>query len=158
MMLNCKEEMFVRYFTHYWLNKTWYYNNGGQVGKLEHTAGNQFLKKGVTPGDYIYVVTVLKGEPYLLGRLKVAEIVDYFEAQNRLDPDIWEAAEHLLGTPEQCSLQNFEQLIPLEVTESLRFIDGKGQPVPLKFKNPGVLDQQTLRGVRLLRDCFISSR
>ena len=94
-----------RYFTYYWMNKFCDYEEGQEPEEelLTHLGGNRFLKKGVRPGDWVYLVTVKKGELYLLSRMEVAEIVDREEAARLLDcsPDeLWQAAEHLIANSE----------------------------------------------------------
>src|SRR5207249_7420458 len=43
-----------RYFTHYWSNSTWLDHAERFKGQpLHHTAGNQFIKRGIEPGDFV---------------------------------------------------------------------------------------------------------
>ncbi|MEI6044149.1 MAG: hypothetical protein WCS37_07135 [Chloroflexota bacterium] len=135
-----------RYFTHYWMNDTWNWNTESQGELLNHTAGNLFLQRGVQRGDYVYVITVQEGLLFLLGRMKVVEILDYQEAKLRL-PSVWEAAEHLFGDPNGSTNMNFYRLVPIELTQSLIIKRRDGKKRPPKFISPGILDQQTLRGV-----------
>jgi hypothetical protein len=137
-----------RHFTHYWTNKTWDFSRHCEGELLNHTAGNMFLKRGVSAGDSVYAVTVHRGRLFLLGRLCVAAICGQDEAARRLNEgNLWRAKEHVIassGTPER-----FEFEVPLSVTKQLLFVaDGPGKP-PV-FSAPGYLDQQTLRGVREL--------
>lgn len=55
-------------YTHYWsrrddVNKEW--------PRLVHVAGNLFRKRRVVPGDRIDVVTIKKGEAFLIGAMTV---------------------------------------------------------------------------------------
>ncbi len=142
-----------RYFTHYWKNDTWEFNsNLWDKSFLEHSASNMFIKRGVQPGDFVYVITVIKGELYLEGRMKVAKILSYDEAAVELkDNNLWDAEEHLIGVPGACSPQVFDRKVPLEITKNLRLVSGV-QSIPPKFKTPGLLDQQTFRGIRELTE------
>ena len=138
-----------RFFTHYWLNRTWEWNRkrASKGELLNHTAGNIFQGRGIRTGDIVYVVSVIKGSLYVCGKLVVGMICDFDEAATILDYEPWDADEHIIaaaGTP-----MNFNFRVPLELTRNLRFISGKGNK-PLKFKAPNYLDEQTLRNVREL--------
>lgn len=139
-----------RYFTHYWLNRTWEYNqkDTSDGDPLDHIAGNLFRQRGVRVGDIVYVVTVMKGSLYVCGKLMVGKICSSDEAAVILGrEDLWEADEHIVSSA--ATPMNFDLEMPLKVTQRLRFISGDGIK-PLNFKSPGYLDGQTLRGVREL--------
>jgi hypothetical protein len=145
-----------RYFTYYWMNKYCEPEEGEEQEEeyLTHVAGNRFLQRGVKPGDFIYVVTVKKGELYVLARMEVGEICDQYEAAHLLDcePDqLWNAPDHLVAKPGTATRLYYDLWVPVDATERLRFTNGgKGTPQPLKYKAPGYLDNQTLRSVREL--------
>ncbi|XSG73102.1 DUF6602 domain-containing protein [Herpetosiphon llansteffanensis] len=140
-----------RYFTHYWTNQTWdVLAQTEQDQLLDYTASNLFLKRGIQVGDYVYVLTVKEGLLYLLGAMLVGEICDAATAAKRLNmqvDEIWPADDHLLA--QQATLMNFKQRIPDQVVRALRFNSAHAQK-PLFFKANGLIDQQTLRGVREL--------
>jgi hypothetical protein len=139
-------------FTHYWKNDTFEQMraNGHEGEPLDHTAGNTFSNVGVKPGDSVYVITVKKGELFLVGRMKVSNIVhSNAEAERLLGYDVWPAADHLIANENECTPMRFRRRVPLQIVQQLRF-DSKTQPQPLKFTDSGRLDQQTLRGVRRL--------
>jgi len=60
-------------FTHYWKNDTFEHTwaNGHEGERLNHTAGNIFANADVKKGDAVYVITVIKGELFLVGRMTV---------------------------------------------------------------------------------------
>jgi len=141
-----------RFFTHYWLNRTWERNrkraSAGEL--LDHTAGNLFQERGIRADDIVYVVSVIKGALYICGKLVVEKICDVDEAATIMgfEPeDLWEADEHIISAA--ATPMNFNLKVPLKLTRQLRFISGKSIK-PLKFKAPNYLDEQTLRGVREL--------
>lgn len=141
-----------RYFTHYWLNQTWERNrmHNSDGDPLNHIAGNLFQERGVRVDDVVYVVTVMKGSLYVCGKLIVGKICDVDEAATILDcepEDLWEANEHVISSA--ATPMDFNLKVPLKLTQQLRFI-GRDVTKPLKFKSPGYLDGQTLRGVREL--------
>lgn len=138
-----------RYFTHYWTNDTWEnaHRSSAPDAPLEHTAGNRFVERGVGPGDFVYVVTIIKGELYLLGRLRVGKVCDTNEAIRTLGTrDLWKASDHVVAS--ESTPKDFNLVVPLEVTKRLVFISDIAKS--LKFRSPGHLDGQTLRGVREL--------
>jgi hypothetical protein len=142
----------TRFFTHYWLNRTWERNrkNASDGDLLDHTAGNLFQERSIQSGDTVYVVSVINGLLYVCGKLVVEKICDVDEAAAILgyEPeDLWEADEHIISAA--ATPMNFNLKVPLRLTRQLRFISGKGEK-PLKFKAANYLDEQTLRGVREL--------
>ncbi|MDP9475371.1 MAG: HNH endonuclease [Actinomycetota bacterium] len=142
-----------RYFTHYWRNGTWereweLWKTSPDDYPLNHAADNRFAERGVGPGDYVYPVTVVEGELYLLGRMRVDKVCSEEEAAKKLGTrDLWEAGDHVVST--EYTPKRFDLGVPPEVAARLRFVtDGTEQG--LKFASPGHLDRQTLRGVREL--------
>ena len=140
-----------RYFTHYWSNPTWQqsraFTTDGQL--LDHIISNQFLQRGVSPGDHVYVVTVLHGALYVLVKLRVGAITDQDGAAQALGMPVdseWD--EYILA--DASTPMDFDRQVPLPVAEALRFVAGDGEPRPMKFKTTGVIDTQTMRGVRQL--------
>ena len=137
-----------RYFTHYWRNDTWESRRERADGsELSHTAGNLFRRRGVRPGDFIYVVTVLKGRLFLGSKMEVDKILSQREAKAELGNDIWQASEHIIGKTGTHWWSDRE--VPLAVARRLRFKTSDGAIPPL-FVPGGGLYKQTLRGVREL--------
>ncbi len=139
-----------RYFTHYWKNDTWENESRMSSGDdaLEHVADNKFVERGLEPGDFVYPVTVMDGELYLLGRLEVGKVCDFSEAASILGTEnLWEATDHVVASGS--TPKRFDLTVPFHVTEQLTFVSGKSAK-RLKLRSPGRLDQQTLRGVREL--------
>jgi len=141
-------------FTQYWevrscLNES---DKGNENKPLEHTAGDLFKKRGVAPGDRVYIVNIDRGILYLIGRLEVDKFVSFAEAQKLLGPDVWEdASEHLIAKPGSATPMHFARDVPLEITKQLLFHGVKGFQ-PLKFVGEDMLDRQALRGVRRLTE------
>lgn len=140
----------TRYFTHYWANKTWVWNNISEGNPLDHCSGNLFKKRKLQLGDIIYVVTVLKGKLYLCGKMKVEKICGLEEAAEFIGAnpnELWRAPEHVVAS--EATPMNFNLRLPYETTSALRFVTNEGEK-PLVFSKSRYLDQQTLRGVREL--------
>ena len=143
-----------RYFTHYWTNKTWD-DQASRIANesektLNHTASNMFQDRGISKGDGVYVVTVKQGQLFLLCKLTVGKVCGFEEAARHLkDENLWEADDHIVAESPAPIRSTFEVPLPLAITEQLRFEGSEGSK-SLRFVEPGVLHQQTLRGVREL--------
>jgi hypothetical protein len=92
-----------KYFTHYWKNQTWereweLWETSPENYPLNHAADNKFAERGVALGDYVYPVTVMGGELYLLGRMRVDKVCGFEEAARELGTeDLWEADDHVVS-------------------------------------------------------------
>lgn len=142
-----------RYFTHYWQNDTWsaYRATATSSELADYAASNLFHQRGVTRGDYLYIVTIFRGALYLLTKFEVAKICQPEEAATELgeDPDaLWPADYYAIAAAAAPS--DFDREVPHPVARQLRFTNSQGIPKPLTFRANGQLDQQTLRGVREL--------
>jgi hypothetical protein len=132
-------------FTQYWQNDTWDAARG-DGDRLHYVGGNEFRKRGVEPGDFVYVVTNQQGKMYVAARMVVEKITDAAEARRLLKTDdLWPADEHVIGR--DGTLKRFDIRVPDDDARRLRF---GSDELPLVFARPDVLDQQTLRGVRRL--------
>lgn len=135
-------------FTHYWSETTQF----EQGAPFDHTAGNRFIRSGVTTGDRVFGISVRRGVPILVGRLvAVSSPVTYDDACTMLPYEPWEADEHIIAAPGTASEQSEYREIPLEILQHLRFHSPGGETA-LKFVSKTRLDQQTFRGVRRLTD------
>jgi hypothetical protein len=140
-----------RSFTTYWKNKTWNEHAleipGGDP--LDHTASNNFRDRGVSAGDSVYVVTVKQGRLLVAGKMIVGQVCGRADAENILGTtNLWDAQDHLIASAS--TPIDWELEIPIDEVENLEFIGSAGARVPLVFKYPGYIDQQTLRGIRRL--------
>jgi hypothetical protein len=116
---------------------------------LNHTSGNLFRRSHVQKDDSVYIVTVRKGLLYLIGRLTVASVCSYTEAQEILaTDDLWEAEDHIIAA--SATPMRFKFKVPFAITQKLRFITSAGAVPPVTDMKTGCLHQQTLRRVREL--------
>jgi len=163
----------MNYFTQYWTNQQWDFqatlgspgwdwafpvgkpeSKKARMSTIDHTAGNLFSKAGVKVGDVIFIVTVKKGKLFVAGKVVVGRICGQKEAEKLLKqddeswPGLYEAKDHIIaaGRPDRFRPEN---RVPDKITKELYF-EGADGPMPLKFDEPGYLNQQTLRGVRRL--------
>jgi len=136
----------TKFFTHYWKD----FDLQESV-TTDHTAGNEFRRKGVRPGDYIYVVGTLSGTMYLVGRMKVAEIANQKRARQMLPYEPWKADEHCIAEPGTATSMAAIK-VPIAAVRALRCVSPTNGPVALKFRtgDRSRLDPQTLRQVREL--------
>ena len=130
---------------------------------LEHTASDVFRKRDVLPGDRIFVAEVVDRRLHLVGRMRVAELVDAATAETKLhSTDLWDARDHLIAEPGSATQKVFNRQVPDNVARSLRFLQKTGRRGPggraayarttLKFDSAGGLDGQTTRTVRRLTE------
>ncbi len=139
----------VRYFTHYWANDTVedYQQRGTDGEPFDGLLSNEFIRIGLTSGDFLYPVTVRDGELYVLGTLEVADVQPYDGKELDEQGQQWRIAAYAKSsTP-----RRFDNLAPTEVVEQLDCLSD-GRPTKLKFVAPGKLDRQTLRIPRQLTD------
>ena len=143
----------MAYWTHYWTNKTVLMREeqAREADELGHTADNSFRKRGVLPGDTVYVVTVLRGTIHLVGRLVVDEILDQRQADEYFGEPVWPAADHLIAM-EPASACRYDVCVPYDHLNAITFITSNGTDV-VKFDqrdgaDPHAVDRQNLRGVR----------
>jgi hypothetical protein len=142
------------YFTHYWDRDTFEFQQELDEQLLYHTAGNQFRARGVEEGDTVYVVNVARGELRLLGKVKVDRIVGYEQAKQILPFEPYKAADHCIGSKAASAPIGYNRYVPKDIVRKLSFVRKSGELVAPRFKDAraGLLDQQTLRGVRQLSD------
>src|SRR5438128_4711491 len=103
-------------FTQYWQNETW--RNSSNERVVDHSAGNDFRRRGVKVGDHVYVVTNMAGRMYVAGKMSVAAITDQRTAERKLGRKLWKADEHLIG---QGTSMRFDREVPLPIVKQLRF-------------------------------------
>jgi len=144
----------TKFFTRHWRNDTWErLRQDDQEGEFfDYIASDIFQSRGVSPGDVVYVVTVIKGKLYLCGCLTVGKICGITKAAKilKIKPDdLWQANEYII--PSESTTMHFDLQVPIETVCRLTFISPEGLK-KLKFNFHDCLDQQTLRGVRQLSE------
>src|ERR1019366_6087796 len=107
----------ARSFTQYWKNTTWDTQEASGEA-LDHTASNEFRRRGVEPGDRIFIVTNIDGTLYLGGVVVVDRIVGQRDAERRLGSNLWEAKDHVIGRGAQPF--NKALRVPLKTVKALR--------------------------------------
>ena len=137
----------MRYFTQYWKNTTWRMQD--DQAPLHFTASNHFAKRGVSPGDRVFIITNDGGRLLLGAAVDVAAVLSPREARREFGSDLWPAS-HYIKAKSPTTLAK-ERVVPTNIVRALRFV-GDGRVVFQGSK----IHQQTLRGVReLTRDTAV---
>ncbi len=132
----------VRFFTYCWQHREMLRYPDGAAVRFAY--GSQFARRGIRPGDHVYIVSVHRGGVFLLSKIVVGIVTDSAHVfRHAVGQDPEPAAEYLIAesyTP--------ARLVRLsdQVSRALRFVRSN-EPVPLVFRGEKV-DPQSLRSVR----------
>src|SRR5262249_29484345 len=108
---------------------------------------SQFSRRGVRPGDEVYIVSIHRGRVHLLGKMRVGAVLQSADEHRRLVVEEPEPAPACLVAA-ACTPAGLVEL-PEEVVLGSRFLRGSRQQVTLSFRD-GLVDRQSLRSVRRL--------
>jgi hypothetical protein len=148
-----------RYYTQIWslTYYDWLADPDVRAGKvLDHTAGNQFRKRGVQRGDFVYIVAVREKQLYLIGRMQVEEICSearaakYIGTARLWELDLWRspdgtpAKDHLIAKQGTETRMHSNLIVPKNLAEQLAFITVQG------VTKLGSVSAQKLQTVRQL--------
>jgi len=142
-----------RYFTHYWSEELCglHVHDGRSGAFVEFTAGSGFTRKGVQPGDIMYLMSVFDGQFLLIGRMEVGSVTtSRKEVEKHVDYEVDVAEEYVLPMPGGATPLFFTRGIPWETVGELRFIGLDGSSKPLKLVGYDEVDEAMLVGVREL--------
>ena len=137
-------------FTAYWAGEAWL---GNSYRPVVHAASNEFKRRGVTPGDRIYIIHYLAREAYVGARLEVGDLVTKMEAAEALglsDDEVWDASDHILAQDGTVQWLDPERVIPRGILRQLTFIRSDGTTMSPAIDADGAANQQTFRAVREL--------
>lgn len=135
----------ARYYLQPWKNDTWRRHLAWSREPLRHTAGDNLGH--IRPGDVLYPATVLKGKLFVGGRFVVAKCVGEAEAKRIMKTKrLWSSQFHFIAADDPGSDWDFNRQLPDDITAQLLMTRSDGVR-PLRFRAPGVLDVQTLRGL-----------
>jgi hypothetical protein len=148
-----------RYYTQIWsLSKyDWLADPDVRAGNvLDHTAGNQFRKRGIQRGDFVYIVAVKKKHLHLIGKMQVEDIYSEEEAKKLLgtgrlwEPNLWRspdgtpAKDHLIAKQGTETRMYSSLVVPNDLAKKLTFITEQG------YTTLGSVSAQKLQTVRQL--------
>jgi hypothetical protein len=134
----------ARFFTYGWQYAEARKERDGEP--LGHAAGSRFSSYGIEPGDFVYIVAVLQGKLYLLGKMQVGKIVTKDEARRLLGVEPYDAPEHVIASA--CTQARLTE-VPVTISKELSFLSGSSKK-GLAFREEDVLDPQTVRVIREL--------
>jgi len=140
----------ARSWTCHWQFSTWRPDINSEGTRVRSSGSNSFRKRGVSPGDTVYVVSLKGGQLYLGGRYTVERVVSRMDALRllgRADENLYEADEWAIDLQETGTLLDLRRRLSPEVTRRLRF-ESKAGPKEPCFVTATELDNQATRGVR----------
>src|SRR5579871_5767328 len=115
---------------------------------LLYSAGNKFHQKGVVPGDRLYILSIHKGDLYLIGRMEVETIIGQQAARRRFSTEVWPAQEYAVAKPSTATKRYFGRKVPKVIAETLEFT--AGLRITKLCYHGETIDRQTLRAIREL--------
>jgi hypothetical protein len=139
----------MRYWTCHWQNRYW--ENNPEGTPVSASGSNLFSKRGVRPGDFVYIVSIRDGMLLLGGRMMVSEIVSRTEAvKKRRNENLFDTDEWVIAAPASGTRLDFHRALAPDLTRTLRFISSKSPELFFRDAAKTRLDGQTTRGVREL--------
>ena len=142
----------ARSWTCHWRFSTWRPDINSEGMRVRSSGSNSFRKRGVSPGDKVYVVSLKGGQLYLGGRYTVERIVSRMDALRLFDRDedsLYDADEWAIDLQQTGTLLDLHRRLAPEMTKQLRFVSPSGPKEPC-FISATELDNQATRGVREL--------
>lgn len=138
-----------RFFTTHWQNRNWSYDRNS--GQLRSSGSNRYRERGVSPGDRVYVISLIDGQFFLGGRMTVSRIMTRPEAVAELECDeLFDTTDWVIDDTDTGTEFKPRRRLAPELTRSLRFLSRKSGPIPPFFVSDTHLDVQATRGVREL--------
>lgn len=130
----------------------------GQEALLDVTESNQFKRRNVKKGDFIYAVSTNdEGQLLLVGKMQIGRFVSSpREVEKILNLNYEQYSGEEEGQPieyaiaKQATLMQFDKIIEYPIAKSLRFITKQGLTSLTFKKGTQRLNKQTLRTMRQL--------
>jgi hypothetical protein len=140
----------ARFWTCHWQYRYWRDDINTEYEPVCSSGSNSFLKRGVSLGDAVYIVSLGAGQLYLGGRMVVKQIVSRPEAVRLWnDPNLYDAEEWIVDPDKSGTPLHLHRCLSPSLTRQLRFVSKSGPKEPF-FVSDTDLDNQTTRGVREL--------
>lgn len=141
----------MRYWTCHWQNRFWRTDINQEGEPLQASGSNLFRKRGVAPGDSLYVLSLRGGALLFGGRMTVGDIVSRDEAVRlRGNESLYDASEWVIAVEGSGTNLDLHRELAPEVARELQFVSATTKPKGLFFVSPTQLDVQATRGVREL--------
>ena len=139
-----------RFWMCHWKNRLWRNDVNVEYKQVSRAAGNSFTKRGISPGDDVYIVSLAQGQLFLGGRMTVERIVSRQEAVTIFgNPNFYEAEEYVIAVDGSGTPLNLHRRLSPELTRQIRFESKSGPKAPF-FVSDTELDKQATRVVREL--------
>ena len=141
----------MRYWICHWKNQYWSGATNPEGEPVRSSGSSRFSKRGVSPGDVVYIVSILDGILLLGGRMMVGELVSRAELVGRTKHDrYYDAPEWIVAQADSGTRLDLHRALDPALTRRLRFNSRKSKPKTPFFVSEGKLDGQTTRGIREL--------
>lgn len=132
----------MRHFIQYWKH----YDSVRELGTpLTFSASSQFLRRGVSPKDTLWIVAIINRRLTLLGTLRVAKILDDVQAKRRFGDSVYQASTY--AVPIKRTEVFITEIDIQELTEDLRFLGGTDR---LPESDSNTVDGRRFQSIREL--------
>ncbi len=139
-----------RYWTVHWQNRYWHNRSNPEGEPIQAAGSNQFIRRGVSPGDSVYVVSLRAGRLLLGGRMTAKKIVSRDEASRITgSSNLYPAHEWVVDPEREGTRLNLQLGLDAELAKKIRVITKSGV-IAYTFVTEPELDTHTTRGVREL--------
>jgi hypothetical protein len=140
-----------RYFLHYWTDAICddAMDHGGNEAPMDYCAGDERGWEGVAADDVVYAINVLRGELYVIGRMRVASVTSSpSDAWRRLGDKARAGTWHAIGAKGGGTPQYFTRVMPPDQVRLLQVVDpATGSAEPIWRKG---IERARLRGLHEL--------
>ena len=142
----------ARFWTCHWQFRHWESNVIDGPWRIDSSASNLFEKRGVKPGDFMYIISINRGQLFLGGRMTVKKILSQAEAAQHWDKELYDmrhSNEWIVGRKNTGTFLQVKRCLSPNLTKQLRFQTKTEIKEPC-FVTETELDNQATRGVREL--------
>lgn len=140
-----------RFWTCHWEIRNWRPDINTEYESIDCSASNTLTKRGVSRGDFAYVISLAQGHLMLGGRFKVSRVEPYTRALTLLrTSNIYRRDEVCVAQPGTGTPLNLHRRLAPSVSRQIRFLSPDGGPKGLCFVSEAQLDRQATRGIREL--------
>lgn len=139
-----------KFWTCHWQFRFWRPDINQEGQPVDSSGSNSFVKRGVSAGDTVYIISLSGGQLYLGGKMTVKRIVSRPEAVKLWNNDnLYDAREWAVDPEQSGSKLHLHRRLSPALTRQLRFLSASS-PKGLCFFSDNELDNQATRGVRRL--------
>lgn len=141
----------TRSWTYHWQKQYWRSEHNPEGRPLRSAGSSRFEERGVSPGDFVYIVSLSEGLLHLGGRMIVGHLTDRDQAVLELENDnLIDHPEWIIGLPENGTPLDLHRRLDSDLTKQLEFVSPDGSRRRLVFITDDRLDNQATRGLQEL--------